>query len=120
MKGKLNRWSIHVTLGLVLAGFGGTGLVAPVQAQAGPPAQASSQGVSSRFRVLVPALEGSRNGDKVADLVRKETCADMARKLGLNAILHKPFSWPELSVMMRRLLAARAAATAAAAVPGRI
>ena len=60
MKAKLNNRRTRAVLGLVLAGLAGSAFVAPVQAQA-----------SGRFRVLIPALEGSKSGAKVAELVRK-------------------------------------------------
>lgn len=47
-------------LGVALAGVAAALLLAPVQAHA-----------QTRFRVLVPALEGHKSGAKVADLVRR-------------------------------------------------
>jgi tetratricopeptide (TPR) repeat protein len=60
MKAMFNDQRRRAALCLVLAGVASSAFVAPVQAQA-----------SSRFRVLVPALEGHKSGGKVAELVRK-------------------------------------------------
>ncbi|NJD11211.1 MAG: hypothetical protein FIB01_12520 [Gemmatimonadetes bacterium] len=60
MKAEFYRPRMRTVLGLVLAGIAASALLAPVQAQAG-----------GRFRVLVPALQGSKSGAKAADQVRR-------------------------------------------------
>jgi hypothetical protein len=60
MKAQFNDRRLRAVLALALAGMTSAAFAAPAQAQA-----------SSRFRVLISALEGHKSGAKVAEQVRK-------------------------------------------------